>query len=42
VEAVVQFMERGGKRAVICGIDGIEEAVAGRAGTEIRLDLHPL
>ncbi len=42
VEAVVQFMEGGGKRAVICGIDGIEEAVAGRAGTEIRLDLHPL
>lgn len=42
VEAAVQFMEGGGKRAVICGIDGIEEAVAGRAGTEIRLDLHPL
>jgi carbamate kinase len=42
VEAVVQFMEGGGKRAVICGIDEIEEAVAGRAGTEIRLNLHPL
>jgi carbamate kinase len=38
VEAAVQFMEKGGQRAVICGIDEIEEAVAGRAGTEICLD----
>lgn len=35
VEAAVQFIEGGGKRAVICAIDKIEEAVAGRAGTEI-------
>lgn len=37
VEAAVQFMESGGKRAVIAAIDGIEEAVAGRGGTEIVL-----
>jgi carbamate kinase len=42
VEAAVQFMEEGGKRSVICGIDEIEAAVTGKAGTEIRLDLHPL
>jgi carbamate kinase len=35
VEAAVQFMESGGKRAVICAIDAIEAAVAGKAGTEI-------
>ena len=35
VEAVVQFIEDGGQRAVICGIDGIEDAVAGKGGTEI-------
>jgi len=35
VEAAVQFMRSGGKRAVITSIDDIEKAVAGRAGTEI-------
>lgn len=35
VEAAVQFMRNGGKRAVITSIDDIEKAVAGRAGTEI-------
>ncbi len=35
VEAAVQFMQRGGKRAVITSIDDIEKAVAGNAGTEI-------
>jgi carbamate kinase len=35
VEAAVQFVRSGGKRAVICSIEAIEEAVAGRAGTEI-------
>jgi carbamate kinase len=35
VEAAVQFMEGGGKRAVICAIDAIEAAVAGEAGTGI-------
>jgi carbamate kinase len=35
VEAAVQFIEGGGKRAVITAIDRIEEAVAGNRGTEI-------
>lgn len=35
VEAAVQFIKSGGKRAVIASIQGIEAAVAGKAGTEI-------
>lgn len=35
VEAATRFIKAGGKRAIICSIDAIEEAVAGRAGTEI-------
>jgi carbamate kinase len=35
VEASVEFIKKGGKRALITSIDKIEEAVAGRAGTEI-------
>lgn len=35
VEAAARFIQRGGKRAVICSIEAIEEAVAGRAGTEL-------
>jgi carbamate kinase len=35
IEAAMQFMQSGGKRAVITSIEAIEEAVAGRAGTEI-------
>lgn len=35
IEAAVQFLEEGGRRAVIASIDGIGEAVAGRGGTEI-------
>ncbi|MHC1726347.1 MAG: carbamate kinase [Syntrophobacteraceae bacterium] len=35
VEAGVEFIKAGGKRAVICSIDSIEQAVAGNAGTEI-------
>ncbi len=35
VEAAVQFIKSGGKRAVITSIQSIEEAVAGKAGTEI-------
>lgn len=35
VEAAVQFMRNGGKRAVITSIHDIEKAVAGEAGTEI-------
>jgi len=35
VEAAAQFLQRGGKRAIIASIENIEKAVAGRAGTEI-------
>lgn len=35
VEAALQFIKSGGKRAVICSTDSIEDAVAGRAGTEM-------
>jgi carbamate kinase len=35
IEAAACFIEAGGKRAVICSIDSIEEAVGGRAGTEV-------
>jgi carbamate kinase len=35
VEAAVKFIKKAGKRALITSIDKIEEAVAGRAGTEI-------
>jgi carbamate kinase len=35
VEAAVQFIKCGGKRAVITSIEEIEKAVAGEAGTEI-------
>jgi len=38
VEAAVQFLEEGGRRAVIASIDAIGEAVAGRGGTEIVRD----
>jgi carbamate kinase len=38
VEAALQFVQGGGRRAVICAISEIEEAVAGRAGTEITPD----
>ena len=34
VEAAVQFLREGGKRAVICHLDDITSAVAGRAGTQ--------
>ena len=35
VEAAVQFIRSGGKRALICSIHEIERAVAGDAGTEV-------
>lgn len=35
VEAALQFIDKGGKRAVITSIRKIDEAVAGTAGTEI-------
>jgi carbamate kinase len=31
----MQFIQKGGKRAVITSIEKIEEAVEGKAGTEI-------
>lgn len=34
VEAAIQFLETGGKRAVIASIEDIEKAVLGEAGTE--------
>lgn len=35
VEAAVNFIESGGKRALICSINSIEEAVDERSGTEV-------
>ena len=35
VEAACRFVERGGERAVICALDRIAAAVAGRAGTVV-------
>ncbi len=35
IEAAIQFIKSGGKRAVICSTDSIEKAVAGKAGTEV-------
>lgn len=35
VQAATRFIRTGGERAIICSIEAIEEAVAGRAGTEI-------
>ncbi len=40
VEAAVQFLQRGGKRAIIASIENIEEAVAGKVGTEIVRDSY--
>jgi carbamate kinase len=38
VTAAVQFLEEGGKRAVICGLKDIEKASEGAAGTEFILE----
>jgi carbamate kinase len=35
VEAAVEFIKKGGKRALITSMDKIEEAIAGSAGTEV-------
>lgn len=37
VEACIQFLEAGGKRALICGLEDIQEALEGKAGTEFFL-----
>lgn len=36
VEAALRFLNKGGKKALICSIANIEKAIAGRAGTTIR------
>lgn len=38
VEACVRFLETGGKRAMICALEEIQEALEGRAGTEFLLE----
>jgi carbamate kinase len=35
VEAAVQFLKEGGRRAIITSVEAIEEALEGRAGTEV-------
>jgi carbamate kinase len=35
IEAAIGFLRSGGKRAVIASLEAIEEAIAGRAGTEL-------
>jgi carbamate kinase len=35
IEAAIGFVRSGGKRAVIASLEAIEEAIAGRAGTEL-------
>jgi len=35
IRAVIRFLERGGRRAVIASPEDLELAVAGRAGTQI-------
>ena len=37
VQAVIQFLERGGKKAIITNPESLEEAVAGKTGTHIIL-----
>ncbi len=37
VEACLEFLEAGGKRALICALEDIQEALEGRAGTEFFL-----
>lgn len=38
IEAAMEFIQGGGKRAMITSIEAIEEALAGRAGTEVLAD----
>jgi len=35
IEAAVQFIEEGGKKAVITSVERMSEALEGRTGTEI-------
>jgi carbamate kinase len=38
IEAVINFMEAGGEKAIITSIEKIKEALEGKAGTEIYID----
>ena len=38
VRAAVEFIERGGQRAIITSPDRLEEAIAGRTGTHVFKD----
>ena len=40
IEAAMEFLRSGGKRAVITSIEAIKEAVAGKAGTELIRGAH--
>jgi carbamate kinase len=35
IEAAIQFLESGGKRALIASTENIERSIQGKAGTEI-------
>jgi carbamate kinase len=39
IEAAIRFVENGGERAIIASLDEAEEALEGRAGTEVVRDL---
>lgn len=38
IQAVLNFLESGGKRAIITSIEKIKEALEGKAGTIIYID----
>jgi carbamate kinase len=35
VESVIRFVEQGGKKAIICSIENVKDAIKGKAGTAI-------
>ena len=35
IQAAVEFVEQGGKRAVVCRPEGVVEALEGRGGTVV-------
>jgi len=35
IEAAMQFIQKGGKRAVITSLENIEQAISGESGTEV-------
>jgi carbamate kinase len=41
VEAILAFLEGGGQRAVVASLTDVEEALAGRAGTQVRPGPRP-